>query len=312
MPKKVLITGCYGLLGQKLVAAFRPPQSDFQVIGVDKTNQTILNEPFISQTCDITNRDAVKEVILHYHPDLIINTAAMTDVDLCEIEREACWRINVEAVKHLIYASNKIGCKIIQISSDYVFDGTRAPYDENSRPKPLGFYGKSKLASENELLLSGLPFNIIRSQILFGTGINIRPNFVTWVLAKLAEKKTFSVVTDQSGNPTLADNLAEAIYWCVELEKEGLFHISGRECISRFDFARKIASVFGYSPDPIQPILTESLNQKAKRPANSQFIINRAEIELVMKYYDVNESLEILKNQIQGKNGTLAHHHSYV
>jgi dTDP-4-dehydrorhamnose reductase len=158
---------------------------------------------------------------------------------------------------------------LVQISTDYVFDGEYGNYRESDPPNPRGNYARSKLAAENIIRAGNVEHLIARTQVLFGTGQRVRPNFATWVIEQLRQGKKINVVTDQIGCPTYAPDLAEGIYRLLQNQAYGIFHISGADCLSRFDFAVKIARIFNLDEELIIPITTEVLRQKAPRPMNS-------------------------------------------
>jgi len=295
--ERVLITGVNGLLGQKCVEQFA---ADFLITGIDVHNDVFSDEKQLQyHKVDITKRNDVKKIILSSEPHYIINTAAYTDVDGCESKKEICWKVNVEGVQNMVYAAGKIKAKIIHISTDYVFDGTAGPYKESDKPAPLGYYGKAKLASENVLRQSTLDYAIIRTMILYGAGINIRPNFVTWLIKKLQNNDTIRIVTDQVGNPTLADDLARSIRKIIELKKWDTFHIAGNDLLDRYIFALKIASIFKLNQELITPITTADLGQAAPRPLKSGFVLDKIKQELDLLMFGVDESLNILKKQLK-------------
>lgn len=291
--EKLIITGVNGLLGQKLL---EQAHNSYTILGID------LHEAPFNKKCkfeyhqlDLTKRRPLRDLIVSFEPNIIINTAAMTDVDGCETQKEQCWKINVEAVENLIYAVRNTETKIVQLSSDYVFDGKNGPYSETSVPKPLGYYGKSKLASENFLIAAGVEHAIVRTMVLYGYGIEIRPNFVTWLIEKLKNDESVKIVSDQFGSPTLADDLAHAILQIIERKKWDLFHISGSELIDRYNLALKIADVFKLNNNLIAPITTPELNQPAPRPLKSGFILDKAKAELGIEMSNVEDGLKILK-----------------
>lgn len=293
--EKLVITGVNGLLGQKLLER---SVSHYEVMGIDLHEapfQTKLK--FTYRQLDLTKRRLVKQALAEFQPHYLINTAAMTDVDGCETQKEQCWKINVEAVDHIIQAVRSLGTKIIQLSTDYVFDGKTGPYVETDKPEPLGYYGKSKLASENLLIASGVEHAIVRTMVLYGQGIQARPNFVTWLIEKLNKGESVQVVTDQISNPTLADDLAEAILRIIERRKWDLFHICGSELIDRYHFALKIAEIFDLNQQLIEPTTTAKLGQAATRPLQSGFIITKAQTELGIQMSDVTTGLKKLKKQ---------------
>ncbi len=295
--KRILITGANGLLGQKCVALM---QSKYHVYGCD------LHEAAFSRVAktdyfqlDITRREGVKKAVMEIYPECIINAAAYTDVDGCETQRELCWKVNVDGVHNLIHAAEKVNAKIIHVSTDYVFDGKKGPYQETDTPSPLGYYGKSKLASENALLQSDLEFAILRTMILYGVGYHTRPNFVLWLIQKLSNKEPVTIVNDQYGNPTIAEDLARAIDRVIELEKFDLFHVAGSEYIDRYGFAVRVAEYFKLDATLIKPISTDQLKQSAPRPLRSGFILEKMKNRLEMETMNISDSLKILKKQLK-------------
>ncbi|NQU04814.1 MAG: sugar nucleotide-binding protein, partial [Calditrichaeota bacterium] len=181
MSRKILITGSNGLLGQKLLHIL--DRNSHELAGID-----LVSESFISDVehqyhrVDLTDRRLTIDAITAIEPQIIIHTAALTEVDKCEQQREACWNINVKATDHLITAAKKIDAKVIFVSSDYIFDGKKGPYNENDLPCPVNYYGKSKLAAENILRGSDLNWAIVRTIVLYGVGIKVHASFVTWLL----------------------------------------------------------------------------------------------------------------------------------
>lgn len=297
LKQKVLITGCNGLLGQKLVQAFA---HKYDVLGLGLARASELpTANFHYQFCDITHRPVLLTIVKAFKPNFIINAAAFTDVDGSEEEKDLCWKVNVTGAENLAYASRIVNSHLIHISTDYVFDGANGPYSEDSKPNPLGFYGRSKLASENAVKSNGIDYTIVRTMVLYGTGVNTRPNFATWLIDKLAKGDRLAIVDDQFGHPTLADDLAKAILKIVELKKSGLYHIAGSEYIDRYHFALKVAEIFGFNADLIRPIKTVDLQQKAPRPLNSRFNMEKAFRDLQLEMSGVQDGLTQLKNQLE-------------
>jgi dTDP-4-dehydrorhamnose reductase len=296
-PKKILVTGANGLLGQKVTELFRH-ETSHELVLTDLHENAFEPKGFDYFPMDITKKEDVKDAIKRLSPDYIINTAAYTNVDGCETDRELSWKVNVDAVKHLIIASRTNSAKILHISTDYIFDGKSGNYDESSKPNPLSYYGKSKLASENALLTSGVDFAIVRTMIIYGMGKNLRPNFAVWLVNMLSEKNRVTIVDDQFGMPTMVDDLGWALVKMVELDKSGIYNICGSEYLSRYEFAVRLAGIFGFSENLIQPIKTGDLNQAAARPMNSSFITLKAETELGLKPLNATEGLQLLKTQL--------------
>lgn len=296
--KRILITGSNGLLGQKLTVLLSRG-SDYELLLTSKHESSVFEEEELQyRQLDITNRNDVRRVVDDFQPDVIINTAAITNVDQCETVRQLAWNVNVKGVENLAIAAKFVGAKIIQLSTDYVFDGKNGPYDEEARPNPLSYYGRTKLASENVLRMSEIPFTIVRTMVLYGVAPRIKVNFVLWLIHELELGKPVRVVDDQFCNPTLADDLAYAILKIIAFEREGIYHIAGAELLSRYEFAVKLAKHFGLEKKLITPVKTITLKQTAPRPLRSGFITLKAETQLGIKMSNVEQGLMIVKNQL--------------
>ncbi len=287
--KTVLITGANGLLGQKLCFNF---SSSFKAIATDLQIRSLVAIPNLSyESLDVTNRRKVDSHVRHYKPSVIINTAAYTDVDGCEIHKDQAWTINVDGVRNLVRVCREQEVRLVQLSTDYIFDGENGPYSEDDPPHPVGFYGQTKLESEKVIQESGIEFLIVRTNVLYGFGRDVKKNFLLWLLDKLSAGEKLKIVTDQFNNPTLADNLAECILETVQRDLSGILHIAGAEYLSRYDFALKVAKKFGYDPALISPTTTETLGQKAKRPSRGGLKIEKAQSLLKSKLLNVEEGL---------------------
>ena len=293
--KRILVVGANGMLGQRVIH-FYSRQENIQLLGISfEPAPGFKNIDY--KTCDITKREAVKDIVLNFYPDYIINAAAFTNVDLCESERETAWKINVKGVEYLSEASRVIDSHLIHFSTDYVFDGTKGPYDERAKPNPLGYYGRTKLASENVLKISGAYYTVLRTNVLYGIADN-RPDFVRWVVTSMKKGNQIRIVTDQINNPTYIDDLVQAVDKALEFKKHGIYNIGGREFISRYDFTLRIADYFNLDKSLITPIITEELNQPAKRPLRSGLITIKAESELEFKPHSIIETLAIMKKEL--------------
>ena len=302
--KRILVTGSNGLLGQKLAELFSR-SANYNLLLTSKQEHSVFDEELIRyRQLDTTHKREVQSIIEEFEPEVIVNAAAVTNVDLCETERELAWKANVASVENLVYAAKLTGSKIIQVSTDYVFDGKNGPYSELDRPNPLSYYGRTKLASENVIHAGGIPATIVRTMVLYGAGLNVKANFALWLVQNLGEGKPVRVVDDQIGNPTLADDLAYAILKIVEMDRSGLYHVSGPDLISRYDVAIKLAEIFSFNKKLITPVKTEEFKQPAPRPLNSGFITLKAEIDLCIKMSNTRQGLLALKNQIAAYHST--------
>ncbi|CUS76431.1 dTDP-4-dehydrorhamnose reductase [Candidatus Kryptonium thompsonii] len=296
---RVMVTGAHGLLGQAVLKLFLK-STNSEILATAKEPRTFLDFGGFDYTMlDITSRSDVKNLVVYFRPDVIINTAAYTNVDGCEQNRELAWRVNVEGVRNLVHSARRVDAKLIHISTDYIFDGKNGPYTEEAIPNPINYYGRTKLASENEIKIGGIRFAILRTNVLYGVGKNVKSNFALWLYEKLSKGEKIKVVTDQVGNPTYVDDLAFAILKVVEFDKEGVYNIGGRDFVDRYTFAIKLAEIFGFDKELITPVKTSELNQIAPRPLKSGLITFKAEAELGFKPYGVEDGISEFKARLE-------------
>lgn len=294
--KRILVVGANGMLGQR-VLEFYSILSDYELLATSVEDKLVFENIEYIQA-DISERNEIKKVIYDFCPDYIINAAAYTNVDKSETEREVAWKINVKGVEYLSESARVLDSHLIHISTDYVFDGKNGPYTENDIPNPLGYYARTKLASENVLKISGTKYTILRTNVLYGTAKYSRPDFVKWVVDSLRAKKEIKIVDDQINNPTFIDDLVQAINKVIELRKEGIYNIGGDEFINRYDFTIMIAEYFKLDKSLIKRIKTEDLNQPARRPLKSGLITIKAQSELGYKPHTILQSLELMKSEL--------------
>lgn len=295
------------MLGQELVRLMgRKPEYDLLATGRDA-------EPrFSGGSCgytrlDITDETAIEQLFDDFEPDVVINAAAMTHVDACETDRDLCWKVNADAVDTLARCCRNHGARLLQISTDFVFDGQDGPYREDARPNPISYYGRSKLAGENNARGAGTDrWAIIRTVLVYGAPqADARSNFVTWVHSKLRAGEHIRVVTDQWRTPTWVVDLADAVERVVRFRKSGIYHVSGRELMSVHAFAHRIAKVAGLDASLIGEADKTTFSQPAERPEKTGFIILKAETELGFRPHDIETAIrETLGLEAQGRTPT--------
>jgi len=296
--KRILICGSNGLLGQRL-SMMLSSQTEFEVLNTSMERSFVFDDRLYDYTqLDITHRGDVRSLVSSFQPTVIMNAAAATDVDWCEGHREEAWKINVIGAENLAEAARKVGARLIHVSTDYVFDGRNGPYREDAQPNPLGYYGKTKLASENAIRGAAIAHAIVRTMILYGSGINIKNNFPLWVVNSLRNGQRIRVVDDQFGNPTHVSDLAMAIVRIFELSREGTYHVCGSELLNRYEFALRIADVFGLDRSLIDRVKSSDLQQPSPRPMMSGFITLKAETELGIRFMSATQGLTLLKREL--------------
>ena len=282
MRTRVLLTGARGQLGQALTKVLSQSVDLLPTARqADGSGMTV---------CDVSDWGQVTEVVGSFAPHVIVNAAAYTHVDGNEREPERARRINTQGVEHLLTAGKKAGAKIVQISTDYVFDGLAGPYLEGDETRPLSVYGRTKLEAERRVL-DGNGHLVVRANVLFGPDMDAPSSFVGWVVHALKEEREISIVDDQVNNPTLTTHLAEAVGVAIKRGATGLFHYGGLEFATRFEFARKIAQHFSLDRQWMSPITTAKLNQAATRPLKSGLVCSKMKMELGVTNVTLKDAL---------------------
>ena len=258
---RILITGAFGQLGHSLQSVLSK-KSNYELIctgrKVKKGQEGI--------PLDIRNQVALKELINTTAPDILVNLAAMTNVDACELNPKLAGEINVAGLEHIC---DSFKGKIIHLSTDYVFDGTSGPYKEDDPLNPISIYGKTKLASEHILLEKDSKNLVIRGNVLYDYSPHTSASFLNWVVSSLKGNQEIKVVEDQFNNPTWTRSMSDIIELSIENDLEGIIHWGDSVHISRFEFAKLIAKKFSLNESLIKPVLTSELNQSARRPLQS-------------------------------------------
>ena len=261
---KIIITGSNGQLGNSLQTLLKEDNSAIGKIPAIYKGCEIF--PVDVDTLDIGDSEAVSEYIKKVQPDLIINCAAMTNVDGCETDLELANRVNAIGPENLAVAAKENGAKLVHISTDYVFRGdATTPYVETDECNPVTAYGSSKRQGEINVLEHCERSYILRTSWLYGL---VGSNFVKTIRRVAKERGVLKVVDDQRGNPTNADDLAYHILLVAETENYGIYHCTGTGECSWYDFACKILE-YSKIPCDISPCSTEESGRKAKRPAYS-------------------------------------------
>lgn len=297
---KILVTGSNGLLGQKLVASLRD-DAEINLIATSRGgDRTPRPGGYRYVELDCTKSEEVDRVIGEMQPGVVIHTAAMTNVDACELDPENCRLQNVTAVEHLVRAAKRIGAHFIHLSTDFVFDGANGPYKEDDPPRPLSIYGKSKLDSETVVSNGGLEkWAVVRTIIVFGVAPgSSRSNVVLWAKGALEKHEPIRVVNDQWRMPTLAEDLADG---CIRIARQGatgIYHISGADLMSIVELVRRVGAFFHLDTGSIREVTSASLAQPAMRPPRTGFILEKAMQEIGYAPRTFEAGLALLREQL--------------
>ena len=277
----ILLTGANGLLGQALVRQLSG-SSDHDVLATARDEAPRFDVPCEYRRMDVTAPSEVETVVEEYQPDVVINCAAVSDVGECDEDRNRAWAVNARAVRRLAKHCRALDAHLVQVSSDFVFNGKSGPYAEDARPDPVNYYGRTKLAGENVLReFDFLDWSIVRTVLLYGVAKDLRrSNVVLWMIDQLSQNEVIHVVNDQWRTPTYAPDLADGIVRLVERERTGIYHLSGREMVTIHELAETVAEVFDFDDSHIDPVPSNYFEDAVERPSKTGFIILKAETEL--------------------------------
>lgn len=294
---RLLITGSNGLLGQKIVKICLKRGVEFLATsnGANR-NQECPSERYLEM--DITNQPKIAEIFTNYKPTHIIHTAALTNVDYCELNPEECQEVNVLATKKLWNEAQKINAHFQLLSTDFIFDGLKGNYKETDEPSAVSIYGQSKVDAEHVLINSqNKNWSIARTIIVYGTANNLsRTNIVLWTIDALTKGDPMKIIDDQFRMPTWADDLA---WGCLEIcrrDKTGIFHLCGPELMAVNEIVFRIAKHLGKSIENVEIISSSTLNQPAKRPPRTGFDLTKSRTELDYNPKTIEETITILTN----------------
>lgn len=292
---KVLVTGSNGLLGQKLTDLF-VGLDDWDLVATGAgDNRHPLKEGYRYLSMDITDAAAMTFILESELPDVVIHTAAMTQVDDCEFKRDECVALNVTAVEDLAKLSTSLGFHLVHVSTDFIFDGTKPMYNESDAANPLSYYGWSKLEGEKRVIEYANSYSILRTVLVFGQVADMsRTNIVLWAHGTLKNQKSANVVTDQFRTPTLAEDLAMGCYLAASQRARGIFNIAGKDYMSVIELVERVAAFYGFSMDCINRVDSSTLNQPAKRPPITGLDISKAVRELGYAPHSFEEGLALL------------------
>ncbi len=253
-----LVTGAGGMLGQDMTEAL---SANYHVIALGR------------KELDISSPLQVQEVIEKTKPNLVVNCAAFTKVDLCEEEKELAFKVNSKGPGIVASCCNNIGAKLVHISTDYVFDGTSTrPYREDDRTNPINVYGQSKLQGEKEIMEALSDHLIVRTSWLFGKN---GPNFIKTMIELSKKTKHLKVVNDQMGRPTYTKDLSEGVLLLLEKGAKGIVNCCNSGKCTWFDLCCHSLLIAGKKDIHIEPVSTKAFPRPAKRPRYSVLSLER-------------------------------------
>lgn len=290
----VLLTGGAGLLGVALLA---DPPSNFSIVPTYFNNPIKQLGQYTFIKLNIVNPAAVTKVFLSVKPTVIIHAASIGNVDYCEKNPDEAYQINVVGTKNIVRACEEHGVKLIFLSSNAVFDGLSAPYNETSKVNPVNYYGKTKVLAEELILKRQLEHAIVRLILMYGWNHPTqRQNPVTWLLDKLMASEPIKMVNDTYTNPVFNNQAAQTIWRLIKQDKSGLYHVAGKRRVNRYDFAVQTAKTFGYDPGLIEPVGSDYFAGIATRMPDTTYDTAKMEKELGVSPLDIADGLVAMKS----------------
>jgi dTDP-4-dehydrorhamnose reductase len=295
---RVAVTGVNGLVGQRVARELRARGVDSFFFG--RGAPRVEGGPYAS--LELTDADAVHRALRETRPDVIVNLAGLTDVDVCEEHPGAAWAANVDAVSTLARASRELGAHLVHVSTDYVFDGAAGPYDEQATPNPRGAYAMSKHAGELAVstLLPAGQWSLARTAVVFGWPAAGRDNFGSWLVGSLSRGAPVHCFEDQWISPTYVSSCAQMLCEVAERRLSGVWHLAGAEVLDRVTFARAVCERFGFDRALVVPTRMADVKLKRPRPARAGLQVTRAQRELAAKPLSLDLALERFRAEVKG------------
>ncbi len=283
----ILVTGASGLLGANFLQVAR--QVGLEAMGT--YHQFPLHSSDIATVqVDLTKKSDLTRLITRVNPTHILHCAALTNVDWCESHPEEAWKVNVEASRWLAQAAHDCSAKLIYISTDSVFDGKTGNYSENDLPNPVNVYARTKLAAE-EAVLECSENNLVLRTNIYGWNLQDKLSLAEWMLQQLEREIEFAGFSDVVFSPIIVNDLGRIILKMIACELTGVFHVSGSQAISKYDFALEIARVFSLDSDHVRAASVKDLALTAQRPLNTSLQVGKIQNALGISMPSIQSGL---------------------
>ena len=292
---RAIVFGAQGLIGQYMMRRFA---GSWSAVGADRRS----GDRHDSREVDFTDHAEVSRLVDDVRPSVVVNAVNLAGgVDFCEQHKIEAKRYHFDAVVNLAQCCARNRATLVFISTDYVFDGKEGPYSEDAEPDPLNTYGLLKLMAEEYIQRNLDRHLIVRTTNVYGYDPDSEtPNFVTAMLRRIRGGEAIRAPVDQYGNPTLVDNLVDAIFDLLEQQRSGRYNIAGSDWVNRYEWVRVIAEVFELDQSKIGPMETENLSQIASRPLRSGFVLDKARQDLRIDLVGLKDGLRAVKKSYAG------------
>jgi dTDP-4-dehydrorhamnose reductase len=286
---RFFVTGANGLVGSRLCRLLA--SKGHEVVGAGRGPRRA-EGGWSFRTVELTREVEISQALDDASPEVVVNTASMTEVDACEKDPQAAFGANVDAAAHLARASSRLGAHLVHVSTDYVFDGDRGRYSETDLPNPRGVYALTKHIGEEAVKVFAPGAAICRTAVVYGWPQAARPNFGAWLVQALEKKQQLKLFEDQFVSPSLADSVAEMLAEVGERRLGGIWNTCGAEAVNRIQFGRAVCEVFGFDSALLVPTKMKDLKLASPRPLNSSLDASKAARELSAKPLALAEALK--------------------
>lgn len=294
---KLLITGGSGFLGWNLAKYAAELYEVFFTYG----HHFITIEGCQEYHLNLQDRSEIENLLEEVQPEIVIHTAALANVDICEKRRSLAHEINVAATTHLAKCAEELHCRFVYISTDLVFDGQTGHYTETDRPTPLNYYGETKLLGEKTVMSTMTDYLIVRMALMYGVGNGVNGCFTDWIRDGLEHKKPVQLYTDQYRTPLFVLDGVRALFELIEKPtRNEILHLAGKERLNRYDFGKKFAKIFGYEEQWIYPAKMQDVTTTAQRGRDCSLNTKKIQQLLSFQLSDVDTGLQKMKMNLAG------------
>ena len=293
MKSKLLIIGGSGLVGSTLLQYASP---NYNIHFTYNTNKITFDNINSTQINLLGNQKMIIDLIKEVQPDIVVNTAAHSSVDLCETDHSIADKLHVDITQDITQACKDIDSKLVYISTDAVFQGElNKKYTELDQPNPINYYGKTKLQAEQITLNASSKNVVLRTAVIYGW--HKKSRFTNWIIQTLKDNQMVNPFIDQYNTPTLVDDLVKSLLNIFEKNISGIFHATGKSCLNRYEFALVLANTFGFDTKLIKPITSKEKKQDAPRPISTCLDSTKLEKLIDFNFSDIQSGVSFIFNK---------------
>ena len=289
---KILVTGANGFLGYYLVEQLLAKNVSVIATGKGQCRLPFTHDPnFQWITMDFTDPFSMHDVFENMKPAVVVHAGAMSKPDECELDQMKAYLVNVEGTVQLLINADELKSFFVFLSTDFVFDGERGMYSEQDSPRPVNYYGRTKLEAEAAVKEYQHGWAIVRTVLVYGKNHSGHNNILKIVKEKLETGEEYNVVNDQLRTPTYVEDLAKGIVSIIEKKATGIFHLSGKDILTPYQMAIKTAEHLKLDSSVLKKVTAASFSQPARRPPKTGFVIDKARKQLGYEPLSFDEGL---------------------